>query len=56
MMVSWEHLLYFAIASVLLWAVGAFAAWKSKTGVAYATTILGLLVFFSFIVLMWISL
>ena len=56
MMVSWEHLLYFAIASVLLWAVGAFAAWKSKTGVAYATTILGLLVFFSYIVLMWISL
>ena len=55
-MVSWEHLLYFAIASVLLWAVGAFAAWKNKTGVAYATTILGLLVFFSYIVLMWISL
>ena len=49
-MVSWEHLLYFAIASVLLWAVGAFAAWKNKTGVAYATTILGLLVFFSYIV------
>ena len=56
MMVSWEHLLYFAIASVLLWAVGAFAAWKNKTGVAYVATILGLLVFFSFIVLMWISL
>ena len=55
-MVSWEHLLYFAIVSVLLWAVGAFAAWKSKTRVAYVTTILGLLVFFSYIVLMWISL
>ena len=55
-MVSWEQLLYFAIVSVLLWAVGAFAAWKSKTRVAYVTTILGLLVFFSYIVLMWISL
>ena len=55
-MVSWEHLLYFAIVSVLLWAVGAFAAWKSKTRVAYVTTTLGLLVFFSYIVLMWISL
>jgi ABC-type transport system involved in cytochrome c biogenesis permease subunit len=53
---SWEHFLYFAIAAVLLWAVGAWAAWKDKTGMAYATTVLGLLVFFSFILSMWISL
>ena len=33
---SWEHFIYFAIAAVLLWAVGAWAAWKSKTGMAYA--------------------
>ena len=53
---SWEHFIYFAIAAVLLWGVGAWAAWKNKTGMAYATTVLGLLVFFSFILSMWISL
>ena len=53
---TWEHFIYFAIASVLLWAVGAWAAWKDKTGLAYTTTVLGLLVFFSFILSMWISL
>ena len=53
---SWEHFIYFAIAAVLLWGVGAWAAWKNKTGMAYATTVFGLLVFFSFILSMWISL
>ena len=53
---SWEHFIYFAIAAVLLWAVGAWAAWKDKTGLAYVTTVLGLLVFFAFILSMWISL
>ena len=53
---NWEHFIYFAIVSVLLWATGAYAAWKNKTSVAYAATIIGLLVFFSFIVSMWISL
>ena len=55
-MITWEQFIYFAIASVLLWAVGAYAAWRNKTGVAYTTTVLGLLVFFAFILLMWISL
>ena len=53
---SWEHFIYFAIAAVLLWAVGAWATWKDKTGLAYVTTVLGLLVFFTFILSMWISL
>jgi cytochrome c-type biogenesis protein CcsB len=53
---SWEHFIYFAIVAVLLWAVGAWAAWKNKTGMTYATTVLGLLIFFSFILSMWISL
>ena len=55
-MVTWEQFIYFAIAAVLLWAVGAWAAWKSKTTVAYTTTVLGLLVFFAFILSMWVSL
>ena len=53
---SWEQFIYFAVVSVLLWAVGAFAAWKNKSALAYGATALGLLVFFSFIVMMWISL
>ena len=53
---TWEEFIYFALVSVLLWAVGAWAAWNDKTAVAYTTTIAGLLVFFGFIVSMWVSL
>jgi len=52
----WEHFIYFAITAVLLWSVGAWAAWREKTAVAYTSTIIGLAVFFSFILMMWISL
>ncbi|SNU04922.1 Cytochrome C assembly protein [Prevotellaceae bacterium MN60] len=52
---SWEYFVYFAIASVLLWIVGAWAAWKEKATVAYATTVMGLLIFFTYIVSMWVS-
>ena len=55
-MITWEHFIYFAIAAVLFWIVGAWAAWQKKTVLAYTTTILGLIVFFSFILSMWISL
>ena len=53
---SWEQFIYFAMAAILLWAIGAWAAWKEKTGLAYTATIVGLVVFFSFILSMWISL
>ena len=52
---SWEYFVYFAIASVLLWIVGAWAAWKDKATVAYTTTVMGLLIFFTYIVSMWVS-
>ena len=52
---SWEQFIYFAIAAVLLWVVGALAAWKNKTTLAYVTTALGLFVFLSFIISLWIS-
>ena len=55
-MISWDSFIYFAAVAVLLWAVGAYTAWRDKTKVAYASTILGLLVFFAFILSMWISL
>ena len=53
---SWEHFVYFAVVSVLLWALGAYGAWRNKSALAYAATGIGLLVFFAFIVSMWISL
>ena len=55
-MITWEEFIYFAIAAVLLWAVGAWAAWREKTALAYTSTIVGLVVFFSFILMMWVSL
>lgn len=53
---SWDYLIYFAIASLLFWAVGAYAAWKVKRKLALITTLAGLLVFFSYILMMWVSL
>ena len=53
---SWEHFIYFAIASVLLWAVGAWAAWRNRSAIAYSATILGLLVFFAFILIICVNL
>ena len=53
---SWEQFVYFAVASVLLWVFGAYAAWRDKGTLAYTSTVLGLLVFFSFILSFWISL
>ena len=53
---SWNHFPYFALVAVLLWATGAYAAWKDKKTLTLSATVAGLLVFFSFIVAMWISL
>lgn len=53
---SWEAFIYFAIIAVVFWITGAYAAWREKIGVAKIATALGLVVFFSFIVAMWISL
>ncbi len=55
-MVTWEQFIYFAIAAVLMWAVGALAAWKDQVTAAYISTIIGLGTFFTFILMMWISL
>ena len=52
----WDYFLYFAIGAVLLWMVGAYAAWRDRKWLAYTATGLGLLIFFCFIVLMWVSL
>lgn len=53
---SWDYFALFAIVALLFWGWGAFAAWRGKRpAVVYTFTCLGLVVFFSFIVGMWIS-
>ena len=54
---SWDYFIWFAAAAVLLWAVGSVIAWTGRNrSAAIASYCLGILVFFSFIVAMWISL
>ncbi len=55
-MITWHEFPYFATAAVLLWSIGAAAAWKERTKMALTTTALGLLVFSAFILAMWLSL
>ena len=53
---NWNYFIFFAVISLLFWAAGAWAGWKDRKAMAFVTTGCGLLVFFAFIVLMWISL
>lgn len=53
---NWDSFIYFAIASVLLWAAGAWASWRNKPAMAFTTTVIGLLIFFAFILSLWVSL
>ncbi len=53
---SWDNFMYFALVSVVLWAAGAWMAWRDKARMAYLFTVLGLVVFFTFILGFWISL
>lgn len=53
---TWNHFPYFALVAVLLWAVGAYAAWTDKKTLTLSATTAGLLVFFGYIVAMWVSL
>ena len=52
---SWTLFPYFAVISVLLWAVGAIYAWRGKAKGAYGFTAAGLALFFIFIIGLWIS-
>jgi len=53
---SWSFFVYFAAAALLLWAGGAAVAWREKRRTAIALTIGGLLVFFTYILSIWITL
>ena len=56
MFIDWEQFVYFALVSAFLWAVGALAAWRNKPPFAFAATSIGLIVFFTYIILLWLSL
>jgi ABC-type transport system involved in cytochrome c biogenesis permease subunit len=56
MIAIWNYFIWFAVMSVMLWAVGAYAAWKGKRTTALLSTACGLAVFFSYIIIMWVIL
>ena len=53
---SWDLFIWFALAALILWALGSFFAWKDKKTMAVIFTFAGITVFFAFILSMWISL
>lgn len=52
----WSYFIVFALLSVALWTIGAWAAWRNRRRLAFAATGLGLTVFFAYILIMWITL
>ena len=53
---SWDYFIYFAVGAVILWALGAYLAWRERSKGASAFSFLGILVFLFFIIAMWVSL
>lgn len=54
---AWSYFIYFAVVAILCWIVGAAAAWRErKQWLAYGATILGIAVFFSYIIFQWVTL
>ena len=45
----WEYFIYFAIAAIFFWSIGAYCAWKRQQRVAYLLTAIGLTIFFIYI-------
>ena len=48
---TWDSFIFFAIPALLLWAGGAWTAWKKRPLPTYLLTAAGLLVYFAFILL-----
>lgn len=55
-MITWQHFPYFAVPSVLLWALGAYYALRERKVPTVAFTLAGILLFFAFIAALWHSL
>ncbi len=52
----WDIFIFFALTALLFWSVGAYAAWKDKHSLAFVSTVMGLIVFMGYIIMMWVSL
>ncbi|MGP1477385.1 MAG: cytochrome c biogenesis protein CcsA [Phocaeicola sp.] len=52
----WDYFFIFALISACCWIIGALAAWKGNSMVAYIATLLGVLVFSLYIIIMWVTL
>lgn len=52
----WNLFIYFAIAAILCWGLGAWFSWKERRGWAMGSTIAGLAIFLSYIILLWTAL
>lgn len=53
---TWDYFVPFSIAALHFWGFGAFAAWRGrKPYVVGGLTLIGLAIFFCFIVGIWIS-
>lgn len=56
-MIHWDSFIYFSIVAVVLWLTGAWEAWRQKPASrVFIPTGLGILVYLSFIILMWSTL
>ena len=53
---TWNNFIYFAIPAVLLWLTGAVTAWKGRERSASLFTAVGLLLFLTYIIGLWITL
>jgi len=54
---NWDYFIYFAFPALIFWIFGAVAAWKNiSIWKVNMFTIIGLFIFFAFILLIWISL
>ncbi len=54
-MTIWDSFTYFAILAIVLWATGAYFAWRDRRRRSIVATVAGLAIFLSFIVALWIS-
>ena len=54
---TWDYFIYFAIASLIFWVIGAVFAWRGTSAwKVFVPTVTGLIIFFSFLLAMWVSL
>lgn len=52
----WDYFIYFAVAAMLCWAVGAAMAWRDRRIAAQVATVAGLAVFGAYLVMIWVAL